>query len=165
MLCVSISLCGQNSSNDSIISLMYRLKSYDTIMIKDIPFKYINQADIKGNVHVRDSINQMPGFIYYFTSFCMLNKLYEEFQDRIDFLAFTPIPEESISEFYPESKAPKFPVISMSRSYFKGGFPDSFILDKKNVIVFRKSGGAIDEKKNTINYKVLHEWCEKVLNN
>jgi hypothetical protein len=94
----------------------------------------------------------------------MLNKLYEEFQDRIDFLAFTPIPAEAISEFYPESKAPKFPVISMPRSYFKGGFPDKFILDKNNIIVLRKHGGTTDEKINTINYQILYKWCEKVLN-
>jgi hypothetical protein len=46
----------------------------------------------------------------------------------------------------------------------KDGFPDTFILDRKNVIVFRKSGGTINEERNKIDYKVLHEWCEKVLN-
>jgi thiol-disulfide isomerase/thioredoxin len=148
------------------------LKLYDTVTIRNRTFKYINHPDIEGNVHVRDSVNLRPGFIYYFTSFCppcsfeipALNKLYEKFKDKIDFLAFTPIPVASISEFYPESKAPKFPIISMPRSYFKGGFPDTFILDKKNVIIFRKNGGTIDKEINTIDYQVLHEWCEKILN-
>jgi thiol-disulfide isomerase/thioredoxin len=167
-----MNLCGQNNSKDSIISLRYRLNIYDTVTIKDMPFKYVNQTDVKGNVYIRDSVNYKPGFIYYFTSFCppcsfeipMLNKLYEKFQNRIDFLAFTPIPEESVSEFYPESKTPKFPVISMPPSYFKGGFPDTFILDKKNIIVFRKYGGTTDEKINAIDYQILYEWCEKILN-
>jgi thiol-disulfide isomerase/thioredoxin len=136
-------------------------------------YRYFQFADMDGKEQIRDSINQKPCFIYYFTSNCsvclleipIINDLYKEFIGRIDFLAFTPIPKGSLSEHYPESKIPKFPIISVTDSYFKSGFPVAYILDEKNRVVIRKNGGSTIKEIREIEYQVLKEWCEKVVSN
>jgi thiol-disulfide isomerase/thioredoxin len=104
---------------------------------------------MNNNEQIRDSINQKPCFIYYFSSNCsvclleipIVNDLYKEFIGKIDFLAFTPLSINLLSEHYPDSKIPKFPIVSLPDSYFRSGFPVLYILDEKNRVMIKKKWG------------------------
>ena len=171
-LLFSTGLSAQDRRTDSIRSFFYKYRYYDSTTSRNRAFGDIDQMDIEGNRHVRDTANQKPCFIYYFTAHCapcsfempMVNKLYEEFKDSIDFLTFTPIREDLIAELYPKPKAPKCPIISVPRSFFKTGFPCTYILDKQSNVVFRKIAGAITDENLKVHHQVLREWCEKALN-
>ena len=163
----------QNKMSDEEIWNIILSKSYDTVNADNKIYPYFAEGDMDGFVIKRDSVNQNPCFVYQFMSHCapctfempIVNQLYDEFSDNMDFIAFTPIPKESLFEIYPESKAIKFPIISVPISYFKTGFPTAYIIDEKNKIMLSKWGGATTEIFRTKHYQKLKEWCNKAIAN
>ena len=159
----------QEEKDQELFNLIYEHGyKFDT---NDI-YPSFNLYDINGNIIVRDSINTKPCLIYYFTRGCspcslempMLNDFFIKYGNKIDFIAFTPIPKEEIDYYYPENKAPKFTTISVERSYFgKSGFPILFILNQENLIKLKKGGGAGNKKSLEVHYKILTEYLTNFL--
>ena len=162
----------QNKMSDEEIWNITFSKSFDTINVDNEIYPYFEEGDMNGFVIKRDSLNQKPCFIYHFMSHCapctfeipMINQLYDEFSDKMDFIAFTPIPKESLFEIYPESEAYKFPIISVPRSYIKTGFPMAYILKMNNKIILTRLGGTgPNDFIRTKHYQKLKSWCKKAI--
>jgi thiol-disulfide isomerase/thioredoxin len=145
---------------------------FDTLNLKNRIYDSFTCFDIEGNLIERSTVNEKPCFIYYFMAHCapcsfempVINQLNKEFGDKIEFVAFTPIPQEDISTYYPTGKAPQFTIISMPLEYFKTGFPMVFLLDKANNILIRQNGGTTNDVSRKLHYEILKYWCLKAIN-
>lgn len=99
-----------------------------------------------------------------------LNLLYDSLKKNKDFkfLSITFDPETTLNKTVDKYNI-KYPVVRMDkedtkRLNFRNGYPTSFILDRKGVVIFFRAGGDIDEENATDDIlKILYPKIAKEL--